>query len=179
VLGGTLPCEDLSPLPQRPSLRSGLYCPSPSSLNRPHAPHSWAHRHFAAVRFIGDAFAVRVHLGDPGVVPCFHWHPLSTCRPLRPREVHRLLTPSSFTDNAGLRLRRTSRHFRSSPPSDSRGAMVFEVYLRFAFATTCRFACPPVGADRGFPQPTRTFTSGLSADWSPAPPPDMTTVATG
>jgi len=113
------------------------------------------------------------------VVPCFHWHPLSTCRPLRPREVRRLLAPSSFTDNAGLRLRRTSRHFRSSPPSDSRGAVVFGVYIRFAFATTCRFACPPVGADRGFPQPTRTFTSGLSTDWSPAPPPDITTGATG
>ena len=42
-----------------------------------------------------------------------------------------------------------------------------------------RFARPPVGADRGFPQPTRTFTSGLSTDWSPAPSPDMTTVATG
>jgi hypothetical protein len=125
------------------------------------------------------AFAVRVRLGDPQVVPCFHWHPLSTCRPLRPREVHRLLAPSSFTDNASLRLRRTSRHFRSSRPSDSRGAMVFEVYLRFAFATTCRFARPPVGADRRFSQPTRTFTSGLSANWSPAPPPDMTTVATG
>ena len=28
-------------------------------------------------------------------------------------------------------------------------------------------------------QPTGTFTSGLPADWSPAPPPDITTVATG
>ena len=91
------------------------------------------------------------------MVPCFHWHPLSTCRPLRPREVHRLLAPSSFTDNAGLRLRRTSRHFRNSPPSDSRGAVVFEVYLRFALATTCRFARPPVGADRSFPPADEDF----------------------
>src|SRR5882762_6722817 len=113
------------------------------------------------------------------MVPCFHWHPLSTCRPLRPREVHRLLTPSSFTDNAGLRLRRTSRHFRNSPPSDSRGAMVFEVYPRFAFATTCRFTCPPVGADRGFPQPTRTFTSRLPPSRSPFSALDITTTATG
>ena len=37
----------------------------------------------------------------------------------------------------------------------------------------------PVGADHAFAQPTGTFTSGLPADWSPAPPPDMTTVATG
>jgi len=34
-------------------------------------PHSGAHRNFAAERFICDAFAVRVRLGDPEVVPCF------------------------------------------------------------------------------------------------------------
>ena len=55
----------------------------------------------------------------------------------------------------------------------------FGAFLPFAFATTCRFACPPVGADQVFTQPTRTFTSGLPADWSPAPPPDITTGATG
>ena len=55
----------------------------------------------------------------------------------------------------------------------------FGASLPFAFATTCRFACPPVGADRVFTQPTRTFTSGLPADWSPSPPPDITTGATG
>ena len=49
--------------------------------------------------------------------------------------------------------------------------------LPFAFATTCQLARPPVGADRAFILPTRTFTSGLPTDWSPAPSPDMTTVA--
>ncbi len=71
-IGSTLPCEELSPLPQRPSLRSGFYCPSPSTLNRPHPSHSQAHPVFAAWRFIRDAFAVLVRLGDPQVVPCFH-----------------------------------------------------------------------------------------------------------
>ena len=55
----------------------------------------------------------------------------------------------------------------------------FGASLPFACVTTCRFACPPVGADQVFTQPTRTFTSGLPADWSPAPPPDITTGATG
>src|SRR5438105_12211113 len=32
----------------------------------------------------------------------------------------------------------------------------------FAFATACRVACLPGGSDRGFPQPTETFTSELS-----------------
>ena len=44
-------------LPQRPSLRSGLSCPDPSSISRPHPPHSQAHRNFTARRLIRDAFA--------------------------------------------------------------------------------------------------------------------------
>ena len=39
-LSGAPPCEELPPLPQRPSLRSGLCCPSPSALNWPHPSHS-------------------------------------------------------------------------------------------------------------------------------------------
>ena len=40
---------------QGPSLRSGLCCPGPSPLNRPHPPHSQAHRNFIALRLICDA----------------------------------------------------------------------------------------------------------------------------
>jgi hypothetical protein len=56
---------------QGPSLRFGLCCPNPSSLNRPHPPHSRAPRDFAALRLIRGAFAVRERLGDPRVVPVF------------------------------------------------------------------------------------------------------------
>ena len=63
----------LAPQPQGPSLGSGLFCPGPSSLNRPHPPHSQAHRDFTAQRLIRDAFAVRERLGDPRVVPSFRW----------------------------------------------------------------------------------------------------------
>ena len=48
----------LAALPQGPSLRSELFCLGPSSLNRPHPPHSPAHRDFAAERLIRNAFAV-------------------------------------------------------------------------------------------------------------------------
>jgi hypothetical protein len=44
-----------------------------------------------------------------------------------------------------------SRHFRFSPPSDSREAMYFVASLRFTFATTYRLVRPPVGADRVSP----------------------------
>src|SRR5215472_2340697 len=67
----------------------------------------------------------------------------------------------------------------SSSHSDSGEVGVFEASLQFAFATTCCFASPPVGADRICTRPTRAFTSGLPTVWSPAPPPDITTVPTG
>jgi hypothetical protein len=60
-----------SPLPQGSSLLPELCCLGPSSLNRPHPPHSWAHRDFAAWRLIRDVFAVRERRGDPRVVPSF------------------------------------------------------------------------------------------------------------
>ncbi len=47
-LGGALPFEESTPLRQRSSLLAGFYCPSPSTLNRPHPPHSQAHPDFAA-----------------------------------------------------------------------------------------------------------------------------------
>jgi hypothetical protein len=96
-------------------------------------------------------------LGDPRVDPCFRWPTFSTCRPLGPREAHRLHPSSSFTDDAGLRPNVKSSALPSPPPSDSRGACDFGALLRFALATTCRFACPPVGADQACAQPTRTF----------------------
>ena len=70
-LGDAPPFEELTPLPQRSSLRSRLYCPSPSTLIRPHPSHSQAHPDFTAWRLIRDVFAVLVRLGDPRLVPCF------------------------------------------------------------------------------------------------------------
>ena len=60
-------------LPQGSSLRSGLFCPGPSTLNRPHPPQWRAHLDFAALRFIRDALAVHVPLclGDPPLVLSF------------------------------------------------------------------------------------------------------------
>ncbi len=59
-------------LPQGPSLRSGFCCPGPSTLMRPHPPHSQAQRDFTALQLIRPVFAVRFRLGDPRLVPCFH-----------------------------------------------------------------------------------------------------------
>jgi hypothetical protein len=45
-LGDIPPFEELAPLPQRSSAGSGLYCPSPSTLIRPHLSHSQATSRF-------------------------------------------------------------------------------------------------------------------------------------
>jgi hypothetical protein len=65
---------DLPLYPRGPRSGPGFFCPGPSSLNRPHPPHSRAHPHFTVSRLIGDAFAVhiRICLGDPRLVLSFH-----------------------------------------------------------------------------------------------------------
>ena len=64
---------------QGPSLRFGLCCPGPSTLNRPHPPHS--HHNFVVRRLICDAFAVRERLSDPRVVPRFYCSTLPNMSP--------------------------------------------------------------------------------------------------
>jgi len=91
------------PLPQGSSLLPELCCLEPSSLNRPHPPHSQAHRDFAARRLIRDAFAVRERRGDPRVVPSFRC-PFLPDMPPSP-------TPGSSTSRRpSLRCRHGLRH---------------------------------------------------------------------
>jgi hypothetical protein len=166
-----------SPPPQGPSLGSGLFCPGPSSLNRPHPPHSQVHRDFTACRLIRDAFAVRERLGDPRAVPGFRCsflpgmpssptpgRPASKCSrasmPTWPSPFdHRLGTPKI----PAIRSTRAS-HFVAS-------------LVRFRYGLP---GCSPPYTDQtGTPQPSGTFTSRLSTDRSPSPPLDITTTATG
>src|SRR5262249_46783398 len=63
--------SDYVALLQGSSLRFGLCSPEPSTLTRPHPPHSRAQHNFIARRLICAAFAVRERLGDPRVVPRF------------------------------------------------------------------------------------------------------------
>ena len=39
---------------QGPSLRSGFCCPGPSTLNRPHPPHSQVHHNFAVPKKLDE-----------------------------------------------------------------------------------------------------------------------------
>src|SRR3954449_1496987 len=165
------------PPPQGPSLGSGLCCPGPSSLNRPHPPHSPAHRDFTAGRLIRDAFAVRERRGDPRVVPGFRYHSVLTCRPLCPRGVRHRMCPVARR-RRGLRRDLNGSALPTLPQSVSRGARLPRLHW-FAFATACQVARPPGRIGPGFPGPPGTFTSRLPTGWSPFPPLDMTTTASG
>jgi hypothetical protein len=188
----------IAALPQGPSLRSGFFCPGPSSLNRPHPPHSRARRHFAARRLIGDAFTVPAGLGGPGVVPCFR------CPSFLGMSSSE--TPESSSAACAQFLRR--RHW-PSPRFDGLGtldtpAIRFQRDTNFGATWFARSLRPVellasladltgVLVEGGYPlslklpgrspspslQPTETFTPRLPAGRSPFLPLGMTTVATG
>jgi hypothetical protein len=149
-------------LPQGPSLRSGLFCPGPSSLNRPHPPQL---QHIPTSPLHGlyemPCCACTTCLGSPRLVLCFRLVLLLDMSPTSATESSSAAFTQFFADNISLRPAWAARHSLCHPHSDSRGRMIFRGRLRFAFAATCRFARSPVGADRNCFQPTGAFTSGL------------------
>ena len=102
--------------------RVGLFCPGPSTLNRPHPPHSQARRDFTAWRLIRDAFAVRERLGDPRVVPCFRCSFLPDM-PSSPTPGSWTSTPRTSSD-IGLRLMTTGSALPTLPQSVPRGRSI-------------------------------------------------------
>jgi hypothetical protein len=175
-------------LPQGPSLRSGLFCPGPSTLNRPHPPHSQARRAFPAVPVMRDAFAVRERLGDPRVVPCFRCSLFPDMPSSMPPECSSAACSQMYSSPTTMAFAHVSEARRARPSRHPlRAGILFRgllVRLRlFTFAAACPFARPPGGSDRyaGVPvhQPTRTFTSALLSGWSPVLTADMTTALPG
>jgi hypothetical protein len=80
-------------LPQGPSLRSGFFCPGPSTLNRPHPP---TRRRIPTSPLCGlyqMPSLCTLRLGDLRVVPRFRCPSFLTCRPLRPRGDRNRLVP--------------------------------------------------------------------------------------
>ena len=165
-----------------------MFCPGPSSLSRPHPPHSWARCNFPAVPVIRNAFAVRERLGDPRVVPCFRCPLFPDMPSSMPPECSSAACSQSYSspttmDFANVCMARRAR----LPRHPLRAGILFRgllVRLRsWTFATACPFARPPDGSDRcaGAPahKPTRTFTSALSSGWSPFLTADMTTALPG
>jgi hypothetical protein len=149
-----------SPQPQGSSLGTGLCCPGPSSLTRPHPPHSRAHRDFTAWRLIRDAFAVRERRGDPRVVPSFRCAFL----PDMPSSA----SPGSSTSHCPISRRRHGLRHRLTGSTlpilpQSARALNFGAYW-FTIATACQFARLPLSDQtRIAPSAPEAFTSRLSA----------------
>ena len=148
-----------NPPPQGSSLGSGLFCPGPSSLNRPHPPHSQVHRDFTACRLIRDAFAVRERLGDPRAVPGFRCSFLpgmpSSPTPGRPTSKCSRTSmptwPSPFDHRLGT---------PKIPAIRSTRASHFVASL-VRFATACQVARPPARIRLGRPSPRGLLLPGF------------------
>jgi hypothetical protein len=154
-----------------------LFCPGPSSLNRPHPPHSQAHRDFTAWRLIRDAFAVRERLGDPRVVPSFRCTSLPGMPPSPTPG-----SPTSLCSRASMPTWPSPFDHRLGTPDppairSTRAAHFVASLVRFRYGLP---SCSPPCADRtGTPQPSGAFTTRLSTDWSPSPLLVITTTVTG
>jgi hypothetical protein len=138
------------PPPQGPSLGSGLFCPGPSSLNRPHPPRSQAHRDFAAGRLICNAFAVRERLGDPRVVPSFHCSFLPNMPSSTTPGSSTPLCPDSLMPTLAFAEFRPARHSRRSRNPLHAGVTFVASLVRY-HATACQVARPPARIKLGFP----------------------------
>ena len=154
-----VPCSSTA-MPQGPSLRSGLCCPGPSLLIGPIRPTRRHSETSPPCDLYPLPLLYPLGLSDLRVVPCFHCCSFSACRPLRPRGVHRLLTPSFCADDAGLHRALNCSALPASPPSASGGSF-FSGLNRFACATACRVACLPGGSDWSSSGRQRRLPSGF------------------
>jgi hypothetical protein len=171
----------LAALPQGPSLRSGLCCPGPSSLNRPHPPHSCTRPNFPARRVICGAFAVlapRQPRPSTSGSELSHSVPSQPAILVCPRRVHRLLPPrlhrrgspsSTLSSNSALSI----VHSNPLPVAPYFGASRFtrlvrpvELLASLTDLTSSRW-------------PQRLLLPSLRSSRSPFSPSDITTVASG
>jgi hypothetical protein len=144
---------------------------------RPHPSQSQAHPDFTAWRFIRDAFAVLVRLGDQRLVPCFRCSFLIDLPPSTTPGSPSAAFAQFFANGTSLRRNITDSTLPFTPSSASDGKS-FRGFHGSLFATACRFACLPGGSDWASTQPTETFTPELSTGRSPFPLSSLTTVAT-
>ena len=118
---------------------------------------------------------IQRRLGDPRVVPSFRWSLFIG--------MSSSATPgcSSAAYAQFLRRRRLDYGLGTShiPTLRFLWGVIFRGFTTVRSRYDLSICSPPVGADSVFTSPTGTFTAGLSAVWSPAPPPTITTRTTG
>ena len=118
----TPPWRVISPPPQGSSLWSGLCCPGPSSLNRPHSPLSQAHRVFATFVTYARCLRCAGRLGDPREVPSFCCSFLPNMPSSSTPGSSVIVLVQYFDADMGLRQAANGSALPIFPPSVSRGA---------------------------------------------------------
>ena len=132
-------------LPQGPSLRFGLYCPDPSSLTRPHPPHSRTRCAFPTLSVIHNATAVRERLGSPEWFRAFAHCSFLSCRLQRPRGLHGRLTSSLPHCDTGLRRETNGSAVPTPSQSASREGGISRLSVRSRYDLT---VCSPTLTDQ-------------------------------
>jgi len=167
-----------SPQPQGSSLLPELCCLEPSSLNRPHPPHSQAHRDFTARRLIRDVFAVRESLGDPRVVPSFRCAFLPDMPPSTTSGSPDIVS-SKFTMPTGSSPRANRLDTPKNPAIRFTRGSIFAASLVYNCYGLSGCSPPLDGSDWNKTQPPEAFTSRLPTGRSPFPSLDITTTSIG
>jgi len=146
--------------PQGLSLRSGFFCPGPSTLISPIRPTRWHIAISPSLRLIRDAFAVRERLGDPRVVPSFRCTFLSRHAVLyAPGEIE--IRFIQFTDfDIGLRRDLSGSALPVILPSASSRARFRGFLVRISLRPVQLLASLD-GSDRDFSQPPRLLRPGF------------------
>jgi hypothetical protein len=132
----------------------------------PHPPHLQAQLDFAAWRLIRAAFAVRLRLGDPRVVPCFRCTFLLDMPPITTTRSPSAASAQFFTDDVSLRRKQSGSALLGFPSSASDGVC----FTRLPGSLSLRpvgLLAPLADLTRHFAQPTEAFTPELSTGRSP------------
>jgi hypothetical protein len=133
-------------LPQGPSLRTGLFCPVPSTLAAPSA-----HIPISPLSGLYEMPSLcTLRLGDFRVVPRFRCPSFLTCRPLRLRGDRNRLVPVVRS-----RHRPSPCYERLGSPDCpairfTQGRLFGASLVRFFFAAACQVARPLCGSDQNY-----------------------------
>jgi hypothetical protein len=154
-------------LPQGSSLQSGLCCPDPSTLNRPHPSHWQARSDFPSYGYtkrLSCAGAPR----PPASGSVLSLQILVDMSPSLTPEKPVAALIQFLRHRHGLRQVPNGSALSSIPQIRFTRGGDFGALQQFTCATTCRLVCPPDGSDSAFALPARTFTPWLPPEQSPA-----------
>jgi hypothetical protein len=154
------PWSGVSTPPQGLSLRSGFFCPGPSTLISPIRPTRGHIAISPTLRLIRDAFAVRERLGDPRVVPSFRCIFLPDMPPSMSPGRSASSFSRKFDSDIGLHQDLSGSALPVILPSVSSRARISGL-IGSPLLRPVRLLAPLDGSDRALPQPRGLLHPGF------------------